>query len=69
MKRYEAADKMAPHDKAGLIGKASPRTSSVADTRTIKPQKIAPRLADEKRAGARLVIFTCEHRNQWRDHG
>jgi hypothetical protein len=31
MKRYEQPIMMAPHDKAGLIGKATPRTLSVAD--------------------------------------
>jgi hypothetical protein len=53
---------MAPHDKAGLIGKAKPRTLSVADNP--EPKKIAPLLANVKQAGARLIIFTCEHRNQ-----
>ena len=32
MKRYEQPIMMAPRDNAGLIGKARPRTSSVADT-------------------------------------
>jgi hypothetical protein len=45
---------MAPHDNAGLVGKASPRTSNVADNS--EPQEIALRLAAEKHAGARLVI-------------
>jgi hypothetical protein len=42
MKRYEAADQMAPHDNAGLVGKASPRTSNVADTPDHQTQKLRP---------------------------
>jgi hypothetical protein len=44
---------MAPHDNAGLIGKAKPRTSSVVDINNIAPRPDA--------AGARLIILTREY--------
>src|SRR5262245_45809303 len=46
-----AADQMAPRDNAGLIGKAKPRTSSVADSESN---------ASRPAAGTRLVVFTRE---------
>ena len=70
MKRYEQPIKMAPHDNAGLIGKAqAPHIERRGYRTSYRMMELRSGLRPKGKVRPERVCSFCEHRNQWRDHG